>query len=163
MGVGLGSGGSPYLLVVHFVGLGLLGWSIAEQRQLRNQVWELQATVEHHHSDLLPVSTSSDPPTPSPVGNPSSLPEFPEDSLRVPAGFKVGASGWLVGVGISALGFLLLALLLIGVSIWRARRFTGPIEEPGTPDSKHQLAQRQLAELRLRRHGFGKSPGPDRV
>ena len=49
MGVGLTSGGAPYLFVLHAVGLGLLGWSIAEQRQLRYQVLELQATFEHHH------------------------------------------------------------------------------------------------------------------
>ena len=142
MGVGLTSGGAPYLFVLHAVGLGLLGWSIAEQRQLRYQVLELQATFEHHHLLSPPVSTSTEPPTPPPVGSPSSAPTFPDAGLRVPVGACSRADSGLSGFGFFTLGLVLLALLFIGIFIGRGRHCTRSVEEPGTPHSKHQLAQR---------------------
>ena len=93
-------------------------------------------------------------PSPVGIGNPVDRPEFSKDRQQALKGqLGYSADTCLVGLGIALVGVLLI-LIALG---YLYNQFIATRVDKGvlsSPSNKQQLAQRQLAELRLRRHGF---------
>ena len=134
MGAGLHSAVVPYFLALHLFGLGLVGWSIVEQRQMQAQVLDLQASLDLHQTLQDQVSTVPDPPTPPPVGNPSNPPLVSEDGLRAPGWGKFWSATSSACSGLFTMCLILLALVLIGLFCRQRQQITEALEDPGTPD-----------------------------
>ena len=143
------------LAIVQIGILGLLTFTVVEQQSIRNQLVDLTEELQFHQgASGVKASGGSGDPNPSGVfetfgkGDP---PKIPEVGPFHPGG-EVSHS-WLVGL--SWLFATLFLLVVLGFTVQIRQRQAEQREEPISPISHRQLAQRQLAELRLRHNGFG--------
>ena len=140
--------------------IGILGLTYWEQRQLQIQLRELSEDSWFQRGSGLKVARNSGfPGGPTPPGR-TTLGSEPPQSPEV-GQFSIKQQG----EGLSQFGLGGLLLILISVLIlvftfgwWCLKREQKRIAEVeiGSPINQRQLAQRQLAELRLRRHVFGR-------
>ena len=141
-------------VALHLGSLGLVGVQWVQQRNLEHQLSNLAFEIKTHCEPIKGDSSGTDPdPIPSSVGNPTVVPKTPEDRQWYPRGrvwWDSDCGLWFPFV------LLLVALgtLLVLGQVW-SRSFATTAVEIGSPVCQRQLAQRQLAEIRLRRHGFG--------
>lgn len=122
---------------------------------LRHDLQQLQREICYLQDSIHQVSTPGGPSDPSPAPGGSAL--NPPHQPEVGKGTPVRASGSGTDLG-TFFGYLLICLVLLLVAgLWRSRSRPKCIEAWGanSPSSQKDLAHRQLAELRLRRHGFG--------
>ena len=146
----------PYLLVLQFGTFGFVGLQVYQQRvisqQLRELSWEPEPRCDCSGSpgDVDPVPGSSH------TGNSKRPPDLPEVGRWKSERFE--ALGLASGLGhpVTLLVLVLFALLAIGCILHRNRSDCYSGVSGDSPISKQQLAQRQLAEIRLRRHGFAR-------
>ena len=133
--------------------LGILSWTVIEQRQLRRQ---LQITLEElgaiRDEEIQLARELPCDPNPSPGNGPTEPSKTPDGGQW---NLEVALRGLLLQLG---LVILVPVSLLALVGLWCFLRKWNAASEPqlpSTPAARQQLAQRQLAEVRLRRHGFG--------
>ena len=142
------------LVIGHCLGLALLGFEVWENHQLRAELRSVTLELESHLGRGFQVLPEDHPaPTPEPSGIPLDWSKTPE----IQQGVWVAGSWGSTDLGKLGLGlvFLLLVLLLVGLLLAK-RDFAGDSTVvASSPSDKRDLAARQLAELRLRRHGFG--------
>ena len=143
------------ILLTNLGTLGLVGWEFQQQFLLRQQVQELRTLVAWSGSEVSKTSSGGGHPGPYPGGGAQFLPKTPEARAETLGGLNAASSSGLVTLSIGLI-FCLVGLLLVGH--WCYRRGGGAVDlaRPSSPINKRDLAQRQLAEIRLRRHGFGK-------
>ena len=141
------------IFVVQGLTLGFIAWSVLEQRELSAQLHVALREFESIREEEIQLTKGNPYPNPGPGGNPidpSNSPEIGQWSL--------GCWGQQYSTHLISIVVLLLTLLGLFVCGCLWQRAPVQLEEPRTPISpsaKQQLAQRQLAEVRLRRHGFG--------
>ena len=144
------------IAVLQGLTLGILFWETCEHRVLRNQLQialrELEAIREEEIQTIRAGAPSSEPPS----GNQAAdLGDKPKGSFWY---LDWRAEGVVTSTFILFISLIsvLAALLLVGkLWIWvNSRKEESQV--PDSPIAKHQLAQRQLAELRLRQHGIGR-------
>lgn len=138
----------------------LLGVNLWEQRQLRLQLGELNVgSLPGHRTggQVEQESGGSGDPWPGSHTNSGAGPpknpqvgQFPLGTLSGPQSREFSFGWWFLGLCLS-----LSAILGLGFLWIRVRAPTEPSLDPLSPTSQKEVAQRQLAELRLRRHGFG--------
>ena len=157
--MGLKSPLPPYALVVgvsHLVLLGGLGASLIQQRQLGQQLAELADLVEAQQR----TSGGGDPGGGKSEGivffdtRPPSSPEVGTVSRLNQSDSYILGLHWLIWLIIT-----LVFLLIVGTVLHRLQSQDPVVQRPTSPVQQREVAQRQLAELRLRRHGFGQSSG----
>lgn len=135
-------------------------WLVANQYQLQNQLWQIQTQLEIPGNIKLQTkgfetlaSGSGDPSGgPSPLTGVEAKGDPQRKVVVVPDSFSVNLSlGQLAwGLVISLIGLLVLGFFLTR----RERVGEGVIHL--SPKAQRDLAQRQLAEVRLKRHVFGR-------
>lgn len=158
--MGLSPGLPPYLLLLGVSHLGLLvglGITVLNQRQISEQLVELSELVSTHHR----VEPGGGGP-----GKPSSgVSVAPDQGPHVrqwgnPRSDTGGDSGSATGyILFGALVGILTFLLAIGWCIQKRLQVSEAGASPRSPGYQREVAQRQLAELRLRKYGFGQSGG----
>lgn len=147
------------ILLLQGLTIGLLAWESVEnhllKEQLRLAVRELGAIREDEIQLARVGSPGAEPPSGGTVGVPPSFPEVGHQHL---GWFNIGTTAGLVRSFAILLVFLV-GLLLAG-KLWLSAgsSVVEPVT-PSSPEGKQQLARRQLAELRLRQHGFGGQTG----
>lgn len=142
------------LVIGHCVGVAILAFEVWENHQLREEIRSVALELEAHLGRGIQVLPEGQPaPSPEPSGIPSDWSKEPEIQPRV------WASGSWESTELSKLGLgliiLLLALIVVGLLVAKQVPVGDSALVASPPSNKRDLAARQLAELRLRRHGFG--------
>eukprot|EP00438_Fugacium_kawagutii_P031463 Skav222632 [mRNA] locus=scaffold10:185934:186437:+ [translate_table: standard] len=140
----------------------LLGLNYWEQRHLRLQLTDIHVgTLTGQRTGVRVAENSGEPDDP---GHSSGTrfgtgPPLKPQVGQIPLFTNRGSQSGDFSLAWQFLGLCTLLVSLVGIGlvwIW-AKRAAEPILDPLSPTSQKQVAQRQLAELRLRRHGFGES------
>ena len=150
------------LAIAHCGTLAFLGIGFVQQQSLERQIWQLSLEIKSHRErENSQVLSGGGYPDPSPgVGIPASAPgkstskeavyDLGRDSRVNSASEEIFKGLWWLILG-------LVGLLVVGLIVVRFGRASVPQEVCGSPVNQKLLAQRQLAELRLRRNGFSQS------
>lgn len=162
--MGLGLIRTPYIVALTLLNLGALGgWGLSwwQQRQISLQLEELHQIIQAHREQVSGGGGDPHFPTGVPVEQKEAR---PPNSPEV-GWFSVRVSQFLGPVSLLALtlGLVLAVLLALGWAIAGLTRVPSGVSEGSIEISQKQLAHRQLAELRLRRHGFAEPSGSRRV
>ena len=146
------------LAIGQFGTLTLVAVNCWEQQNLRAQIDSItKGSNNHRDSDLKWARKPDYPGDPDPSGTIRQGPE-PSDKPEIGVARGFGTSTNSDSLGWQSLA-VLLGILLIFLAVgflWQRGSSRDLVSiSAGSPVSKQQLAHRQLAELRLRRHGFG--------
>lgn len=150
----------PVLIALQVGSIGVVTIGLVQQHQLRQEVLELSGRIHDrwaHREELRGGGGGGPDPSPSTGASlvePSKGPQIGHQGY-----WNLGHFLWLgldwVGT-YSLLAFLVLAVVVLAaLRCWNRFQHGDPVGGL-SPLSPRDLAQQQLAELRLRRHGLGK-------
>ena len=158
--------GLPFRLIIsvlwgtQLATVGLAGYSLYQQHLLLNKF----AALEREGNPVVRRKESANPGAPGGSepdrarGKDSDPPTFPE--VGPGWAWLSGAEGSTTGLGSLCFGLviLLLGLLVVGrwCSFWRWGQDAGVFSGDLSPSNRQEIARRQLAEVRLKRHGFAR-------
>ena len=145
------------LAIGQFGTLTLVAVNYWEHQNLRAQIDSIaRVSIDHREPGLKFARKPEYPEDPGPGGairvdpEPSAKPEIGL-GRGIDSATITGSLGWQSWAALLA---ILLLLLVFGYWCGREKTQHLGLASVGSPVSKQQLAHRQLAELRLRRHGF---------
>lgn len=149
---------SPYVVLAHLLswsGLVVLSWYQYQDQIQLQELRELTAGYRQGRAWDFKTEEQSGIPggEPSPDKSATGVsPSTPRPDSEVVVGGTSSYHWWLVGATLGSL--IVVLILLIGWIWWRQVTFVRAADSSPV-ERQRDLAKRQLAEVRLRRHGFG--------
>ena len=136
--------------------VGLLAGQQHNQLVLQRELVGLRAEIRFLQETEIGAGGGGGDQDPSPVesGSPADRPDHSQVRQQaLGGGWRSSADTCFVGLSIALFGVLVI-LIVLGHLYSQCIASRVDRSVLSSPSSKQQLAQRQLAELRLRRHGF---------